>query len=73
VSITPPSKIEDNPAGAALPPIGDEIVLQAIHQAPQQRFQTVADLEAALQEVLNQLPAETPAIMDNQTSVAEET
>ncbi|MGH7600986.1 MAG: serine/threonine-protein kinase, partial [bacterium] len=66
VSMTPPSKSEDNPA---LPPICDEIVLQAIHQAPQQRFQTVADLEAALQEVLNQLPAEAPAVMENQTSV----
>lgn len=60
-SITPPSKIEDNPASTVLPPICDEIVLQAIHQAPQQRFQTVADLEAALQEVLNQVPAETSA------------
>ncbi|MCI0694983.1 protein kinase [candidate division KSB1 bacterium] len=73
VPITAPSKIEDNPASTALPPIGDEIVLQAIHQAPQQRFQTVADLEAALQEVLNQLPAETPAVMDDQASMAEKT
>jgi hypothetical protein len=61
VPITPPSKSEDNPAGTALPPICDEIILQALHQAPQQRFPTVEDLEAALQEVLNQLPAEAPA------------
>jgi Protein kinase domain len=67
VPITPPSKIADNPAGTALPPIGDEIILQALHQAPQQRFQTVADLETALQEVLKQLPTEAPAVMDNQT------
>jgi len=70
--ITPPSKFADNPASVALPPICDEIVLQALHQAPQQRFQTVADLEAALHEVLNQLPAETPAVVSNQVSVAGE-
>jgi serine/threonine-protein kinase len=67
VPITPPSKIEDNPASTALPPLCDEIVLQALHQAPQQRFQTLTDLEAALREVLKQLPAETPAVLDNQT------
>jgi serine/threonine-protein kinase len=67
VPVALPSKSEDNPASTALPPICDEIVLQAIHQSPQQRFQTVADLEAALQEVLNQLSVETPAVIDNQT------
>jgi hypothetical protein len=72
VPITPPSMIVQDTMGISLPPICDEVVLQAIHQAPQQRFQTTADLEAALQEVLAQLPAETPAA-DNQASVVGET
>ncbi len=72
VPIVPPSTIVHEMAGLALPPLCDEAVLQAIHQAPQQRFQNAEDFEAALQEVFAQLPAEAPAVVANETSAAEE-
>jgi tetratricopeptide (TPR) repeat protein len=70
--IVPPSAADHDTPGSTLPPICDEAVLQAIHQAPQQRFQTVEEFETILHEVLAQLSVETPAVLDNPANVVEE-
>lgn len=69
-NVAPPSTLNRD-----LPPICDEVVLQAIDKDPARRFQTVGEFEAALQKVLRELealPAPSPLI-DDAVSVVDET
>ncbi|MDZ7289375.1 MAG: protein kinase [candidate division KSB1 bacterium] len=64
VTITPPSAIAHDSAGIIVPSSCDEIVLRALHRDPQQRFQNIEELEAALLAAVAQMTEATSPARD---------